>query len=74
MSVNVPDALKRLKPFLQRAHEVEDRYKLVAYYCRLYVLEEAIADPIRKTDKEVQMFLLHLMDDVEKVRMEKGVG
>ena len=37
-----PASLKAIKPYLERATELQDKDPVVAYHCRLYALQEAM--------------------------------
>ena len=65
----VPASLKAVKPYIERATELQAKDPIVAYHCRLYALQEAMR--IRANiPKEDMGFVMGLMDTLEK---EKGV-
>ena len=64
-----PVSLKAIKPYLERAAELQDKDSIVAYHCRLYALQEAMR--LRANlPKEDMGFVMTLMDTLET---EKGV-
>ena len=66
--MDCPTSLKSVKPYLDRASEVQAKDPIVAYHCRLYALQEAMA--LRaKLPKADMGFVLTLMDELEA---EKG--
>jgi len=65
MSLELPDKLKPYKRFIVQANQIQKVQPLIAYYCRLYVLNQVIAMPKAERDKSVTDFLLTLMDAVE---------
>ena len=67
----VPISLKAIKPYLERANELQSKDPIVAYHCRLYALQEAMR--IRATlPKEDMGFVMGLMDTLEKQKSELG--
>ncbi|TPX72268.1 hypothetical protein SpCBS45565_g00665 [Spizellomyces sp. 'palustris'] len=66
MPGNPPDELKFVNAYLQRAHELQTKEPIVAYYCKYYAAKLAI-DKGGKS-KEAQLFLLGLMDELEQDR------
>ena len=66
-----PISLKAIKPYLERANELQSKDPVVAYHCRLYALQEAMR--IRATlPKEDMGFVMGLMDTLEKQKSELG--
>ena len=64
----VPASLKSIKKYLEQGKTVDN--PVVAYHCRLWALQQAIAMNQRsKLPKEDMGFIMTLMDEVEK---EKG--
>ena len=60
-----PAKLKHLAPYLARAHELDNRDPVVAYYCRYYAVQEAVKEHSKDKDHEVLAFLMALMDKME---------
>ena len=56
---------KFIQPFLQRATELKTREPIISYYCNFYAAKLAIESPVKT--KESQVFLMGLLDDLEKV-------
>ena len=66
--MDCPVSLKSVKPYLDRASEVQAKDPIVAYHCRLFALQEAMK--LRASVPKADMgFVLSLMDQCEK---EKG--
>ncbi|KAJ2394391.1 hypothetical protein GGI23_004705 [Coemansia sp. RSA 2559] len=63
----VPDELKEILPFIQRAHEVAKVDPVVSYFCKYYAVRRAIGKSSR--EEESQAYLARLMDQLE---LEKG--
>ncbi|KAJ2386545.1 hypothetical protein GGI23_006466, partial [Coemansia sp. RSA 2559] len=63
----VPDELKEILPFIQRAHEVAKVDPVVSYFCKYYAVRQAIGKSSR--EEESQAYLARLMDQLE---LEKG--
>ncbi|KAJ1894405.1 hypothetical protein LPJ81_005162, partial [Coemansia sp. IMI 209127] len=63
----VPDELKEILPFIQRAHEVAKVDPVVSYFCKYYAVRRAIGKSSR--EEESQAYLATLMDQLE---LEKG--
>lgn len=60
-----PAELKSITPFLQRAQELKSRDAIVSYYCTYYAVQQAIQVP--NMSKDAQLFLVQLVDQLEKV-------
>lgn len=60
----VPQELKSIQSFLQRAREIETTDAIVAYYCKYYALQQAIALPDKS--QEATQYLLGLMTELEQ--------
>ena len=54
---------RALLPFLQRAEEVQKVEPKVAYYCRLYAVEEGLK--LQNRDKSIDELLFTVMDKLE---------
>ena len=70
MAAAVPASLKSVKPYIERANELQAKDPIVAYHCRLYALQEAMK--VRSAGglpKEDMGFVIGLMDALEA---EKG--
>lgn len=64
------DPLKQLVRILQRADEVQHHDKRVAYYCRLYAMEEGLKVPAKERSKDMNALLLSIMNQLEKDKKE----
>jgi vacuolar protein sorting-associated protein VTA1 len=67
MSINVPDVLKAIKPYVTLASQLEDKEKIVSYYCRLYAIQSGMK--INKSAAECKQFLMKMMDLLEKTKV-----
>ncbi|KAF9096781.1 hypothetical protein BGX23_010469 [Mortierella sp. AD031] len=71
MSVaNVPEALKSITPFLQRAAQLQDREPVVSYYSNYYAAKLAIQKASK--DNSCRPFIVELLDVLEKQRKDMG--
>lgn len=68
MLPEVPDELKYILPYLQRASELKARDPVVAYYCGFYAANLALKKGYSKTP-ENDAFLLALLDELGAVQM-----
>jgi len=67
MSIVPPEALKQTKPYITLASQLEQKNeKAVAYYCRLYALQQGMT--INKSIPECKKFLTQLMDLLETTK------
>jgi len=70
----IPAALKGITPYVRRAAEVEKtddpRAHVVAYFCRTYAMEQGLKISQTDKSKEVQGFLLSMLDQLEKEKKE----
>lgn len=64
----LPPSLKPIQHYLKTASEHDKRDPIVAYYCRLYAMQNGME--IDKSSKEAKTFLFSLMDHLEKVKKE----
>lgn len=60
-----PPDLKCMTQYMQRANELDDNDPVVAYYCRYYAARLAVDQGAKS--KDAQMYLLALLDRLEKV-------
>nr|CAG8488594.1 5773_t:CDS:2 [Entrophospora candida] len=61
----LPNELKFISPYLQRAQELQQREPIIAYYCNYYAAKLAI-EKGTKEKGESQNFLFKLLDVLEK--------
>ncbi|GJE99635.1 Vta1 like-domain-containing protein [Phanerochaete sordida] len=66
----VPPELKTIAPFLQRADELKTQDPVIAYWCAYYAAQLGIA--LKLKDNAARMFLLHLLEALEKMKSEIG--
>ncbi|KAE9530560.1 hypothetical protein AGLY_011022 [Aphis glycines] len=59
-----PKSLKKIQHHLKIALEHDSKDPVISYWCRLYALQTALV--IDKSSKDVKMFLVSLMDWLEK--------
>jgi len=76
MSADPPEALKKIKPYLTLATQLEAKKDpIIAYYCRLYAIKTGMV--INKSAPECKKFLMQLMDLLEqtksKIKSEEAV-
>ncbi|XP_026815291.1 vacuolar protein sorting-associated protein VTA1 homolog [Rhopalosiphum maidis] len=59
-----PESLKKIQHHLKIALEHDSKDPVISYWCRLYALQTALA--LDKSSKDAKMFLVSLMDWLEK--------
>ncbi|KAI9008091.1 Vta1 like-domain-containing protein [Gaertneriomyces semiglobifer] len=67
-----PAELKFINPYLQRARELQSKEPIVAYWCKFYAAKLAIDKSVK--EKECQIFLLNLMDEMEQDKKALGAN
>lgn len=68
-SLGPPDALKQIKPYVTLATQLEQKNeKVVAYYCRLYAVQQGMN--INKSQPDCKKFLFQLMDLLELTKKQ----
>ena len=67
----VPISLKAIKPYLERANELQSKDPVIAYHCRLYALQEAMRIRAILPEEDVG-FVMGLMNTLEKQKSELG--
>ncbi|KAG0038390.1 hypothetical protein BGZ82_000348 [Podila clonocystis] len=67
-AANVPEGLKNITPFLQRAAQLQERDQVVSYYANYYAAKLAIA----KASKDNRAFIDELLNVLEKQRKDIG--
>ncbi|KAG0325685.1 hypothetical protein BGZ99_000275 [Dissophora globulifera] len=67
---NVPPGLKSIAPYLQRAAQLQERDPVVSYYANYYAAKLAI--PKAGADNSNKLFVVELLDTLEKQRKEIG--
>ncbi|XP_022753913.1 protein HOMOLOG OF MAMMALIAN LYST-INTERACTING PROTEIN 5-like [Durio zibethinus] len=65
---------KLLLPYLQRADELQKHDPIVAYYCRLYAMEEGLKIPNSERTKTTNALLVSLMNQLEKDKKSLKLG
>ncbi|EFN60157.1 hypothetical protein CHLNCDRAFT_133608 [Chlorella variabilis] len=71
---SLEDQKKMILPFAQRAQEVEKADPKVAYYCRMYALEQGLDIPKDVRAREITAVLGALMDKLEKDKRVVQLG
>ncbi|KAL1922625.1 uncharacterized protein VTP21DRAFT_10164 [Calcarisporiella thermophila] len=64
----LPEELKFINPYLQRAQELKDHQPVISYYCYYYAAKEAIKKGSKT--KDCQIYLSKLLDVLEKQKKE----
>lgn len=70
-------AHKQIGPFVARAAELEYINPVVSYYCKLHVLELILSLKLHTTDKDVELYTISLLDEIEAIKndtSEEGEG
>ncbi|KAF9926483.1 hypothetical protein FBU30_003954 [Linnemannia zychae] len=67
---NVPEALKNIKPFLQRAIQLQEKEPIISYYSNYYAAKLAIGKASK--DNNCRPFIVELLDLLEKQKNEIG--
>ncbi|KAF9215781.1 hypothetical protein BGZ59_000370 [Podila verticillata] len=67
-AANVPEGLKNITPFLQRAAQLQERDPVVSYYANYYAAKLAIT----KASKDNRAFIDELLNVLEKQRKDIG--
>ncbi|KAG0245485.1 hypothetical protein BGW41_000112 [Actinomortierella wolfii] len=67
-AIPVPEGLKVITPFLQRANQFADKEPIVSYYSNYYAAKLAI----QKANKDNRAFIDNLLSTLEKQRKEIG--
>lgn len=62
---------RALLPFLQRAEEVQKVEPRIAYYCRLYAVEEGLK--LQNRDKAIDELLFSVMDKLESFKSKNAL-
>lgn len=71
----VPESLKankKVAPFIARASELASVNPVVSYYCKLYVIEQILAEQLHAADKEVESYTMSLLDETEALKLDQG--
>ena len=61
----LPEQLKFINPYLQRATELRQKEPIISYYCTYYATQLAIESADKST--ESQSYLGYLLDNLESV-------
>lgn len=68
---DVPDSLKKdrdVAPIIARARELQSVNPVVSYYCQIYVLEHILSKKLHSNDKDVETFVVSLLDHTEMIK------
>ena len=71
MGTDVPASLKTIKPFIEQASNIHPRDPLVAYYVRLYAVQQAM-EMRSQLPKPDMGYVIGLMDQLEKEKAALG--
>ncbi|KAI8613607.1 Vta1 like-domain-containing protein [Chytriomyces sp. MP71] len=71
-SASVPEPLKGITSYLQRAEELATRDAVMAYYCEGNYMAAKSAIEANATDSESQLFMLSLLDKLEADKATMG--
>lgn len=67
----VPESIKHVaQPYYQRGQELRTINPLITYFCKLYVIQAAIATNLHQTDDEVAQFVGTELDAVEALKLQ----
>ncbi|KAJ1672694.1 hypothetical protein EV182_006681 [Spiromyces aspiralis] len=66
MSLQIPQKLSNIRPYLIRAKEVSEREPVIAYFCKYYATKLAIQH--EEKDEEVLQFISDILTDIEKLK------
>ncbi|KAI9312763.1 hypothetical protein BX666DRAFT_1865814 [Dichotomocladium elegans] len=66
----IPADLKYIAPYIQRVPELIERDPVIAYYAQYYAAKLAISRG--PSNKEVNSYLSHLLDNLEKMKADLG--
>lgn len=67
----VPESIKHVaQPYYQRGQELLTINPLITYFCKLYVIQSAIATNLHQTDNEVAQFVGTELDAVEALKLQ----
>ncbi|KAG0370894.1 Vta1 like-domain-containing protein [Gamsiella multidivaricata] len=69
-AADVPEGLKTIAPYLQRAAQLQERDPVVSYYANYYAAKLAI--PKAGQDNSNRVFVVKLLDTLEKQRKDIG--
>lgn len=77
MVLTIPDSLKSITPYIRRSEELEKdssapEYKIVAYYCKKYALEQAIK--LKLSGPEVSQFVSSVLTILERDKLQLNVN
>eukprot|EP00741_Cyanophora_paradoxa_P025090 tig00000342_g24218.t1 len=67
---DVPPAAAAVKPYMMRAAELDAADPLVAYFCRLYSVQQAMALPAFQGDQVVRKWVVALLDRLERDKQQ----
>ncbi|KAG0004059.1 hypothetical protein BGZ80_008901 [Entomortierella chlamydospora] len=72
-AANVPESLKSIAPYLQRASQLQEREPIISYYCIVTTNYYAAKIAIPKAGQDNnRAFVMELLDTLEKQRKEIG--
>jgi len=67
---DLPEELKHLKRYIREAKKVQKAAPVVAYYCLLYAVQEAMKIPENKKTPQTKKWLLNEINSLEKMKID----
>lgn len=68
MMTGVSGLPKQIQVYINRANELEKADPLIAYFCKLYVVEEILEKGLHQTNEDIMKFAMGLLDDIENTK------
>ena len=72
--MDVPAGLnsnKAIAPYISRSIELESINPVISYYCKIYVLEYILTNKLHTTDKDIETYTIHLLDETESIKADQ---
>lgn len=71
--MSVPASVSFVKTTLLRAAELEQKDPIIAYFCKLYAVQQVLATKLHQSDDEVKQFATDLLGDIETAKESEAL-
>ncbi|ODV91312.1 hypothetical protein CANCADRAFT_3022 [Tortispora caseinolytica NRRL Y-17796] len=67
--MSLPSSLAAVQPFITRAKELENSEPVVSYYCKLFAVQQILANKLHTIDTEAMTATTALLDTIEQEKL-----
>ncbi|PRT52879.1 Vacuolar protein sorting-associated protein VTA1 [Wickerhamiella sorbophila] len=72
--MSVPGSVSFVKTTLLRAAELEQKDPIIAYFCKLYAVQQVLATKLHQSDEQVKQFATDLLGEIETAKESEALS